>query len=760
MNNDTIASDDNSAIVVDVTGNDSFGGDGGFISSANVVGGADVGVVTINNDGTLTFTPADGFEGSAVIDYKVTDNDGDVSTARLTVNVLDDGINPVTPETDGDPSTKSPVVTLDEDGLENGIPGGSGDVSGEAVSATGTLGYSFGEDGAASSGAFSWKTTGLPSLTASGSPITYNVSANGLFLTGVLDDASIVMQVAITNLAKGEFKVELFEALDHPEVDVEDNIQLEIGYTIKDSDGDVADGKLGVVFNDDSPSAFEADSSFLEDGASGDINFSANAGADGVGGVAFDSDLDGSAAIGSSGNALVFDGDELTYSLDDDGKTLSAVTEDGDVAFSVTLSDDDLSYTVEVDKAFSSGETNTAVISTGTEAENRKFIAYNVADGVADNDVLISSDGSIIGRDKNSLGVNDSTISKNETIRVDFLNNAIISDSSARWSSHQSISRYEQVIFVDGKDSATASLKLSAYEFDADSGADSGVPDLGSGSLMNLSVSDITVFDVVGINVTSEVSVTDSGKSILINGMKDGWRVELATETPFQSVEITGGSGSNFSLGGLEYRSGGEGGDLEVSYGLVGTDGDGDTALGSLSLETEAEDRVISGGDGDDHLKGGRGDDVIIGDDGGAHSIIENGKDYNLSLILDLSHSMYSKTQVPADSKYKTSSQYKTRLELLREAVEKFIDGLKDHAGTININVVIFNDHAWTREYKDISGNNSYEDIIRHVNGWKPVATPIRRMLSERPKAGSRVFQATTMKIRRFSSPMAPPTIT
>lgn len=350
LNNDTIASDDNSAIVVDVTGNDSFGGDGGFISSANVVGGADVGVVTINNDGTLTFTPADGFEGSAVIDYKVTDNDGDVSTARLTVNVLDDGINPVTPETDGDPSTKSPVVTLDEDGLENGIPGGSGDVSGEAVSATGTLGYSFGEDGAASSGAFSWKTTGLPSLTASGSPITYNVSANGLFLTGVLDDASIVMQVAITNLAKGEFKVELFEALDHPEVDVEDNIQLEIGYTIKDSDGDVADGKLGVVFNDDSPSAFEADSSFLEDGASGDINFSANAGADGVGGVAFDSDLDGSAAIGSSGNALVFDGDELTYSLDDDGKTLSAVTEDGDVAFSVTLSDDDLSYTVEVDQ--------------------------------------------------------------------------------------------------------------------------------------------------------------------------------------------------------------------------------------------------------------------------------------------------------------------------------------------------------------------------------------------------------------------------
>lgn len=48
------------------------------------------GTVTINVDGTLTFTSAAGFTGSAVVTYVIEDEDGDQSTSTLTLNVVSD----------------------------------------------------------------------------------------------------------------------------------------------------------------------------------------------------------------------------------------------------------------------------------------------------------------------------------------------------------------------------------------------------------------------------------------------------------------------------------------------------------------------------------------------------------------------------------------------------------------------------------------------------------------------------------------------
>lgn len=373
------------------------------------------------------------------------------------------------------------------------------------------------------------------------------------------------------------------------------------------------------------------------------------------------------------------------------------------------------------------------------------------------NDVLISSKGQSIVRDDNALGVKDAKISAGEVIRVDFLNNAVISKSQVSWDSHQSISRYQQTLHVDGTSSSKASLSVSAFAFDADGGAGSTVPALGSGTPVDLSVSNISVFDAVGVEVTSEITLTDNGNSITVAGIQDGWRIELESSQPFQAVEITGQAGNDLSLGGMEYRSGGEGGSLDVTYELTGTDGDGDYAEGYLTLETREEDSVQAGGDGDDTITAGHGDDVIIGDDGGSATIIENGKDYNLALVLDFSVSTLAFTDVPKEN---YPGHFKTRIDILREAVTEFVNGLKDHVGVINMNVVIFNDHAYTMEFKDVVGNNLFQSIINRVNGWGRVVTPTPKMRSARRRPGSSKSALTTWKTRPSSTPMVPPSTT
>ena len=124
-NADIATTDNDGSVTVDVLGNDQFGADGpGGITNATVQGGAGVGTVAVNPDGTLTFTPNPGFIGNATIDYTATDGDGSTVGGSLSVAVGDGGTGPTTPETDGNPNTTPPKAVLDEDGLPGGIAGG------------------------------------------------------------------------------------------------------------------------------------------------------------------------------------------------------------------------------------------------------------------------------------------------------------------------------------------------------------------------------------------------------------------------------------------------------------------------------------------------------------------------------------------------------------------------------------------------------------------------------------------------------------
>ena len=81
---DTASTDDRTAIVINVLANDTDAdGDSLVVVSATV----DNGSVVINEDGTLTYTAASGFDGTALITYIVDDGQGDQASAQVSVTV-------------------------------------------------------------------------------------------------------------------------------------------------------------------------------------------------------------------------------------------------------------------------------------------------------------------------------------------------------------------------------------------------------------------------------------------------------------------------------------------------------------------------------------------------------------------------------------------------------------------------------------------------------------------------------------------------
>ncbi|MBI2274299.1 MAG: HYR domain-containing protein, partial [Bacteroidetes bacterium] len=103
-----------------VRGNDTESGDGG--NSWTVVTTTTHGVLTLNTDGTYTYTPAPNFHGTDVFTYQVCDADGDCSTATVTITV-----NAVNDQ----PVGVDDAATVNEDAVLNGSVRGNDTESGD-----------------------------------------------------------------------------------------------------------------------------------------------------------------------------------------------------------------------------------------------------------------------------------------------------------------------------------------------------------------------------------------------------------------------------------------------------------------------------------------------------------------------------------------------------------------------------------------------------------------------------------------------------
>ncbi|MDX9995043.1 MAG: retention module-containing protein [Rhodocyclaceae bacterium] len=162
--------------------------------------------------------------------------------------------------TDDAPVGANDIAGLDEDGaggfiINEGNAGGTGDTE-DPASFSGRMGYSFGLNGPAATGAFVW--TGANSdvaITSGGVPVEVELSANGLTLTGYIqgeEGRETVFVLEVTNYQTGDYTMTLYRQLDHYGAD-EDNIDITFSYRLTDYDGDTATGTLSATINDDTP---------------------------------------------------------------------------------------------------------------------------------------------------------------------------------------------------------------------------------------------------------------------------------------------------------------------------------------------------------------------------------------------------------------------------------------------------------------------------------------------------------------------------
>lgn len=231
----------------DLTGNDSFGNDGrASVSPVQIIGqGSQGGTLVIDTSGNLVYSAGSGASaGTEVFTYQITDGDGDVSTATVTLSL--GGNDPVGGQASG---------SVDEDGLSHGLAGGPNDLAGEATTASGALGYQVD-----SFGGFAWDASGLGSLSSGGSALNYQLSADGKTLSAFDAGGNPVFTLSLTNSETGQYSFKLFKPLDHPAPDVdgtadENDLNLAFSYKVWDSAAPSAPatGSLTITVDDDSP---------------------------------------------------------------------------------------------------------------------------------------------------------------------------------------------------------------------------------------------------------------------------------------------------------------------------------------------------------------------------------------------------------------------------------------------------------------------------------------------------------------------------
>ncbi|WP_192982404.1 DUF5801 repeats-in-toxin domain-containing protein, partial [Pseudomonas sp. EggHat1] len=151
---------------------------------------------------------------------------------------------------------------LDDEGLPNGINGGEGDVTGANTTVTGTLVFDAGSDGLRGIALSGPSVLGCEDVTS-----TWNAVTNTLTISSA--ERGTLVTVVLTDPALGKYELELHQPLMHPAGQDENDIKLQIGYTVTDRDGDTAEGKLVVTVDDDTPTiqamqpGFESQATFL-----------------------------------------------------------------------------------------------------------------------------------------------------------------------------------------------------------------------------------------------------------------------------------------------------------------------------------------------------------------------------------------------------------------------------------------------------------------------------------------------------------------
>jgi len=616
------------------------------------------GTLIMSSDGSYSYLPPVDVSDDTeeVFTYTVIDSDGDTSNAQLTLCIED----------------AAPVIgQVDEDEL----PNGNTDNDAITTVATGNLGELL---IGTTTGQFSLSsnTSGLPPLESGGVNITYAVAGNVL-------TASAGLQTIFTLEVEsnGDYTFTLLGPLDHPDADNDDNEKLAVNLSsiLQASDGidpmPLA-GDFLIQVEDDIPVAFLPVTALLVDQTStphtitAGLNFANAAGGDGVGDAVFNITV-GAIATDADGQPLKLDGEQLYLYYGTDQTQLVAKTADNDIGYTIDIDPAGDTYTLTTFGVISNGFDVSATNLTGVGAGNVAYKALLNIGGTTQ-DVLISTttpSGSI-NSDLDDIGISNQWIDTGEKIRFDFINGLATGGANGTgfiYTDHNLANSFKQKVFVKGGGGNTAMLIVTAIL--ADNDYVFGTSDAGE-SQVNLTTSNIKVFNSVGTDVTGSVTLTDIGNSIIIDGMKNGWSYQVSSATSFSAVHVQGGEAEDFSLGFFTYSQVVPGQPIDLAHPITATDGDGDSITSVInstlyplatSVEGTSADNVItgtagvdqlfgnggndnlsgllgndvlSGGDGDDFLTGGLGNDLLSGG-AGKDTLVWNSGDTGVDHVTD-----------------------------------------------------------------------------------------------------------------------------
>ncbi|WP_454694060.1 retention module-containing protein [Achromobacter aegrifaciens] len=287
IDTEPVANDDTAGITEDtstpLTGNlltnDTLGAD----AVTTVINTADAkyGTLVDNGDGTWSYQLNNGLQAvqglqagqllTETIRYTITDADGDISEAVLTITIT--GTNDL-------PSISSASINLSEEGLPHGIPDDNGTIdTTNAVTYSGNLTIS--DLDVKDTHTVTLVKPADNALTSQGKPVVWTLSDNGHTLVGKDFHGNSVITVTMTDA--GGYTVTLSGQVDHPTNSVEDVLQLGIGVQVNDGHA-TSNGTITINIEDDSPEFGAVTNTVMENAATsatGTLEF--HTGADAVG---------------------------------------------------------------------------------------------------------------------------------------------------------------------------------------------------------------------------------------------------------------------------------------------------------------------------------------------------------------------------------------------------------------------------------------------------------------------------------------------
>ncbi len=334
------------------------------------------GVVSVNADGSLNFTPATGVVGPVEITYTLTDPGGLSDTATLTVNVTSNGVPTVTIPNDDTIGANTDDIVVAEDGTTSGS---------FTVSAP----------------------DGLVSVQIGGSTIS----------AAALAGASVATPVDVTGETNGTLQITGYDAgtgvisytydptgtsTDHTGAP-NDSVTESLAIVVNDSAGNTGTGTLDIGITDTAPTAAADTRTVSEDDLSstGNVITGVNASADTLGadattvvgvavgdagGIAVSGNV-GSVVSGTYGDLTIGSDGAYTYATNAAAQALNA----GD---SVT---DTFSYTIEDSDGDSSTVTVTLTVTGASEGVPTVTIPNDDTIGANTDDIVVAEDGTTSG---------------------------------------------------------------------------------------------------------------------------------------------------------------------------------------------------------------------------------------------------------------------------------------------------------------------------------------------------------------------------